>query len=65
MTEKDKIKETLEKIYCDPGGFGTIYETYKDAGHVAGDTTFRMRRCLLRAIPIRQLPEREDLVSAD
>ena len=31
MSVSDKIKETIEKIYYDPGGFGTIYETYKDA----------------------------------
>ena len=27
----EKVKETIENIYYDPGGFGTAYETYKDA----------------------------------
>ena len=31
MAEKEKIQETIAKIYYDPGGFGTILETYKDA----------------------------------
>ena len=28
---REKVKETIENIYYDPGGFGTVYETYKDA----------------------------------
>ena len=28
---KEKVNETIENIYYDPGGFGTVYETYKDA----------------------------------
>ena len=31
MTEQERIHETIEKIYYDPGGYGSIYETYKDA----------------------------------
>ena len=27
----EEVKETIENIYYDPGGFGTVYETYKDA----------------------------------
>ena len=31
MTEKGKVADTIAKIYYDPGGFGSIHDTYKEA----------------------------------